>query len=466
MLRPEVKMRLKSSISNGLICLFAVTMTSGLIGCSSKQSDPAQSPNVILIVMDAVRAGHLSCYGYERRTSPHIDGFASQATLYTKAIASAPWTIPSHASLFTGKDPFQHGAHRMKVNEYIKKNPLPPSHLTLTEMFDREGYVTAAIVANDGFLSPRWGFDRGFQTYEMSSANGDSVNHRIFHWLESVEGKPFFLFINYMDAHQPYNTTPRDGLLDVPLDPDEKLPSRLLKMALQGRDRYPERLVSRVIDQYDTAIANLDEHLSQLFNKLESLDVYDNSIIVLMSDHGEAFWDHQFVQHGNDVYQEEVWIPLIIKEPEQAEPGRNEEVISESDIARLILQFLPEGTEQRYMSEFPNSMGNHPVISENYYSLKQMQIDRSRFERIRTAVYDWPNKYIHSSKGESELYNLDDDPGETRNLIDDFPAVARRLEERLEAYKSARGQSEEIVEQPALTPEEIKKLKALGYVGN
>ena len=113
-------------------------------------------PNIVLIVMDTVRADHLSCYGYERQTSPRLDKFASGATRYTRAIASAPWTIPSHASIFTGKDPFQHGAHRMEVDGELVKNPLPAAHFTLAEMFDNEGYLTAAIVANDVFLSPKW----------------------------------------------------------------------------------------------------------------------------------------------------------------------------------------------------------------------------------------------------------------------------------------------------------------------
>lgn len=146
--------------------LILLGVACALSGCSSRESHRAQ-PNVILIVMDTVRADHLGCYGYDRPISPNIDAFAKTATLYARGIASSPWSMPSHASLFTGKDPFQHGAHRMQEKTYrpvsrefakarVTKNPLHWRHMTLAQMFWKEGYRTAAFVANDGYLSPKW----------------------------------------------------------------------------------------------------------------------------------------------------------------------------------------------------------------------------------------------------------------------------------------------------------------------
>jgi len=260
-----------NSLLRGLaaVCLMCV-----LNGCSSRESNRVP-PNVILIVMDTVRADHLGCYGYTRPTSPNIDALAGTATLFERGIASSPWSLPSHTSLFTGKDPFQHGAHRMAAKPFrstsrahtemnVTKNPLHWRHGTLAQVFRKEGYTTAAIVANDGYLSPKWQLDRGFEIYDAQLADADVINMRVLTWLETKRAAPFFLFINYMDAHKPYNTTPHEGLLPDSVDQATDLPDKLLKYAQSGGGEVSEDLQQRVIDQYDTGIANLDKHLGAL----------------------------------------------------------------------------------------------------------------------------------------------------------------------------------------------------------
>jgi arylsulfatase A-like enzyme len=433
-------------------------------GCGPDRSQQAP-PNVILIVMDTVRADHLTLHGYERRTSPNIDAFAATATVYERAKSASNWSIPSHASIFTGKDPFEHGAHRMKHRRAVVKNPLHFRHRTLAEIFAGEGYITGAIVANDGYLSPKWQLDRGFQTYDAELAYANVINDRIYEWLETVEGKPFFLFVNYMDAHQPYNTTPRLNLLPEPVDRNKGLPVSLMRRVQGHQVPLPADMVERMIGQYDTGIANLDEEIGRLLARLKKDGSYDNTIIVLTSDHGESFGEHDhFVLHGNDVYETEVWVPLIIKGPGQHAPERVGHTASTSDIPRLVLQQLPDAMAVKYEAQFPNAPGNHPVISESYYSLKQLQVSR-KYDRVRTAIYDWPYKYIRSSDGESELYKLDSDPGETRNVIGDHPDIVATLAKQLDDYMTARGRAKAVAEEPALTPEELKKLKALGYIG-
>jgi len=346
----------------------------------------------------------------------------------------------------------------------VTKNPLHWRHGTLAQVFRKEGYTTAAIVANDGYLSPKWQLDRGFEIYDAQLADADVINMRVLTWLETKRAAPFFLFINYMDAHKPYNTTPHEGLLPDSVDQATDLPDKLLKYAQSGGGEISEDLQQRVIDQYDTGIANLDKHLGALMQSLKERGLFDNTIIVLTADHGESFGERGYVLHGNDVYETEVWVPIIVKRPGQVKSERIEEPASISDIPRLVLQNLGRDTEKKHEADFPNVHGEHPVISENYYATRQTHAIND--PRARAAIYDWPYKYIESSDGKPELYNLQNDSAEITNLIEVKPDIALELATQLEAYINERGRAKAIMDEPRLSAEEKRKLKALGYINN
>jgi arylsulfatase A-like enzyme len=430
----------------------------------------APAPNVILIVLDTARADHFSCYGYERPTTPNIDLFSGSAHFYGHAYGSSPWTLPSHASMFTGKDPFEHGAHTLEGKTdhgYVNVNPLDESHFTLAEMFKQEGYHTAAVIANVVYLSRRWQIDQGFDNYIVQSGWGDRVNAHVYSLLDSMGTQPFFLFVNYMDTHLPYNTAHRSGFLDQPAESDGGALAHMLEMKVLGSmGTFPPNLEQRVIDQYDTALANLDDYVGQLLDDLKQRGLYDNSMIIVTSDHGESLGEHGVVFHGKDVYEPEVWVPLLIKNPRQVTGTRIDEVVTSSDFPRLILNELPERIAARYEDKFPNRIGNHPPISENYYGrgpLKDHPLLRDRFNRVRTALIEWPNKLIESSDGDMELYHLGDDPDEASNRFSDNEA-GPGMAETLRLYRQSREAATGIVEQAPLTSEEIKKLRALGYL--
>jgi arylsulfatase A-like enzyme len=276
-----------------------------------------------------------------------------------------------------------------------------------------------------------------------------------------------------MDTHAPYNARPRPGFLAEPAPNDRgQLQRQLLVIfmhpqPIQYRKKLAE-LQQAVIDQYDTAIANLDEQIGLLFEYLKSKGLYDRSMIVLTSDHGEAFGEHDLVSHGQDVYQQLLWVPLIIKYPEQTKPRRMKTLFSTSDIPRLIFSQFPEDSLQIDLSDFPNVPGEHPIIAENYFAhpaiLKMNPWERN-FDRIRTAIFDWPHKYIHSSDGQHELYDLSADEGEATNLIAEKHAIAERLAKRLSEYQNSRPRFEDITKQDRLTEKEIEQLKSLGYIG-
>jgi len=442
---------------------------------SCGRSAPQGPPNVILIVMDTARAKNFSCYGYDRPTSPHIDAFAKQAALYTRAMASSPWTVPTHASIFTGKDSFEHGAHRLPPDKmtHILANPLAEKNTTLAEAFAAEKFATAAFAANSTYINHRYRMDQGFRDFRSQPAVSDSVNQWVYSWLDTLSRAPFFLFINYMDTHVPYNAKPRPGFLETPPPNDngelqQKLIKKYTSPGRRGRRGDPAALRQAVIDQYDTAIANLDEEIGHLLDYLKESGLYDRTLIVLTSDHGEVFGEHDLVSHGQDVYQELLWVPLIIKAPGRADPQRIDDLISTSDIPRIILSYLPERLSQKYSSEFPNTPGLHPIIAENYYAhpwLLKIKHFGDKYKRIRTVLFDTPYKYIHSSDGEHELYNFVSDRDESNNLIHARPETAAKLERRLQEYQNSRIRSEEIVDQEPLTEKELKQLKSLGYIG-
>ncbi|MCZ6816562.1 MAG: sulfatase, partial [Planctomycetota bacterium] len=272
-------------------------------------------PNVILITLDTLRADHLGCYGYDRPTSPRIDAFAETATLYRRGYATSPWTVPTHGSLFTGKFPYEHGAHSFKVDRPVMNvNRLPLEHLTLAEALKSEGYQTGAFIANNGYLTAGSQFNQGFDTYHVERVYADTLNERIFAWLDARRDKRFFIFINHIDTHRPYNTAPRPGITDRPVVRDQgQLLDRLYAAVMPGTGPIPSDLVARVTDQYDTAVANVDAAIGSLLDKLESMGIYDRTLIVLTSDHGEYIGEHHLVEHSKDVYQEVLWVPLIVK---------------------------------------------------------------------------------------------------------------------------------------------------------
>jgi hypothetical protein len=176
--------------------------------------EPKAPPNVVLLTLDTVRADHLGCYGYSRATSPRLDAFARGATLYRRSFSSAPWTLPSHASLFTGRYSFEHGARNLRSRDPGRSfSALAPGHYTLAEALKERGYATAAFVANTGLLSRRCGVNQGFDVYQTRRLPAREINAAGLEFMRKARKRPFFLFLNYMEAHRPYDARPRPGLL-------------------------------------------------------------------------------------------------------------------------------------------------------------------------------------------------------------------------------------------------------------
>jgi arylsulfatase A-like enzyme len=441
-----------------------------LSGCAPGDDAPVH-PNVVIITLDTVRADHVGCYGYPVNTTPVLDALASSSTRYTRFVASSPWTVPTHASFFTGKFAFEHGAHGFKVDTPVNNvNPLPVGELTLAEVFWDERYTTGAFVANDAFLGPRWQLNQGFETYRVERVPCTELNKRVFAWLETASKKPFFLFVNYMDAHRPYNARPVQGLLPRRVVNDKgQLLDALYEAVMPGTNPVPAGLKQKVVDQYDTAVRNLDTGIGDLIERLKSLGVYDNTVFVVTSDHGEFFGEHLLVEHSKDIYEEVLSVPLIVKYPGQTEGVVDNTVVSATDLPHMVLSAFSGENWAEHLGKFPDAPGNHEIISEIYYTRTKdlfHPVWGHRFDRIRTAIYDWPFKYIDSSDGEHELYNLEVDGAEAVNLAGSDEATAVRLAGRLREFFDSRYRSQELVDQKPLSEEERRRLKSLGYISD
>jgi arylsulfatase A-like enzyme len=465
----------------------AVTLVAGALlppACTRSDDSPSTSvsrPNIILITLDTLRADHLSCYGYSRPTSPILDGFAAHATRFDLARATAPWTLPSHASLFTGLYPFEHGTHNVKVDVSQPEfqtgdwranlpkgtRPLAQHHTTLAEFLSERGYQTAAIIANYAFLDARWKLDQGFDHYDtrFRDTTVDAVNQRVFGWLSQRTEAPFFLFINYMDTHRPYNTSPRPGLIshNVPHNSRENLIAlaNLLFEQKNPDQTQVDHLTRVLVDQYDLAVANMDAGLGDLFSYLKASRLFDDALILITSDHGEFFGEHALVEHSRDVYEPVLSIPMFLKSPRQETGSVETRPVSLAHVPHLILS----QTEWAGQGHFFTQRAHEVIIAENHYSLLSEMVRpySARFNRVRRVVYSENWKYISSSDNMNELYDIVADPDERTNLMSSKPRIAARLSEQLRALLSAPVRPHEEVTVPSYSEEELERLRALGY---
>ncbi|MDJ0847405.1 MAG: sulfatase [Myxococcota bacterium] len=323
-------------------------------GAPAARSSPAEPSYVFVYLIDTLRPDHLGVYGYERPTSPHIDAFARDATLFRNAVAQTSWTRPAVASLFTGLNPPSHGVVR-------PDRALAPDVATLPEVLAGLGYQTWGVTTN-GNVAPAFGFGRGFDRYHYLPENdanpemhqlSDRVNEIVFGWLSRRrDERPLFLLLHTTDPHSPY--TPRapfrERLAASVRDPEAG--TRPYMRRLQLGEPAPPGGQADVRALYDAEIAFNDAQFGAFLEKLKELGLYESSLIILLSDHGEAFAEHGSWQHGTTLYNEVVAIPLIIRFPGGVGRGQVVETLARQvDVLPTVLDVLGkapiEGLEGR-----------------------------------------------------------------------------------------------------------------------
>jgi len=422
-------------------------------------------PNILVITMDTVRADHMSVYGYPRDTTPHLREFARQATVYSRAVAASDMTLPSHASIFTGQYPSWHGAYAASP-DFAYGRPLVPGAVTLAEVLHAKGYWTGAVVANHSFLQANMGLAQGFSVWKHNIAMHVSSSDRPFYLREGARhalsaamstaafdgyflrasdinrdafkilgeaqtrGGGFFLFLNYMDAHIPLVPPKPFRDLFPGRDPAFQPAGRhqdLTNMVNAGKGHLTESEKRHLISQYDGGIAYIDSEIARLFARLREMNLYENTLIVITSDHGEAFDEHNLMQHAvRSVYEEHVHVPMLVKLPGQQQPRQSAVPVSHVDIMPTVLGvagYPTPGQLQGRRLDTPEQSERGPVFSEAW-ALGDVQAN-PKLRGVRRAVFDGSSKLIAGSAGPVEFYDLENDPGETVNRYDPAnPAVA------------------------------------------
>ena len=392
--------------------------------------------HILLISIDTCRADYLSCYGYPRKTTPNIDAVAQEGVLFKNAVSPVPLTLPGHSSMLTGTIPSYHGVHD---NEGYK---LGQSHVTLAEILRRNGFTTGAIISAF-VLDSQFGLDQGFDSYNdefeeeientiINQRRGGEVSRFAVNWLVEHKSEKFFLFLHYFDPHSRY-------------EPPEPFASF-----------YRENL-------YAGEVAYADYCIGQVIAKLKELGLYDSTLIIITSDHGEMLGEHRELTHGYFVYQSAIKVPLIIRLPGQTKSRRINRLVGLIDIVPAICNLLglevPSGVQGKDLSAYFD--GKRFLAPERHLYCESMYPTKYKANSILGVVTD-RFKYIQTTR--PELYDLLEDPGESNNLMKQRPQQARVLQGRLrEILERTVGKSESD-SRMELDEESRRRLESLGYI--
>jgi arylsulfatase A-like enzyme len=426
------------------------------------------SPNILLIVVDALRADHLSSYGYARPTSPTIDQLAQEGILFTNAFSTAPYTAPAHASLLTGRYPHQHGV------QWLSRRPIYDGrYTTLPQALQKQGYRTAAFSANRFWFTRKQGLGQGFTRFEgnfhalggmavrtvygrkveelllrrffedyLWRKQAQDINAAALDWLKRDQDKPFFAFLNYFDVHDPY----------FPPQPYRSQFSSLehpVGILNSYQERYNPELtpqeVQQEMDAYDGAIAYVDAHIAQLLAELEEMGLGDNLLVIITSNHGEAFGEHGTFIHANSVYLEEIQVPLILWQPGEVPAGvKVAQPVSNGALPATILELIsPEGAESDlFPIQSLSPLWAGPAAPEEWpFPLAEMEhwpwmeeVSPSSHGGMKSLVSPEHHYIEHETLG-SELYDWQQDPKEAQDLADsqDGQAIIDRFRNSLKA---------------------------------
>jgi arylsulfatase A-like enzyme/Tfp pilus assembly protein PilF len=404
----------------------------------ARKSPAPRDLNVVVITLDTTRADRLGCYGFAGVETPHIDGLAADGVLFEHSTATVPLTFPSHSSIFTGLIPPHHG---------VRDNGgffLDDAKVTLAERLRDAGYATGAFVGA-WVLESKWGLAQGFDEYsdrfDLSKYKvvslgtvqkpGDEVVDSAIAWLEETKAKKFFAWIHLYDPHTPY-------------EPPEPFASRYRGQPYVGEIAYTDKVVGR------------------LLGWLRENGLLDRTLVVLTGDHGESVGDHGESTHAYFIYDATTHVPLIVRTPWGLR-GRRALQTSGVDIMPTVLDLVglapQEGLDGKSLARAlfdPDASLDHLAYSETYYP--RYHFGWQHLRGVRSRRY----KYIEAPQ--PELYDLAQDPGETKNI---HKAYSERAEEmRLLMEAMARSTGPAAPERRSLDPDTLQRLAALGYVGN
>ncbi len=448
---PRKGLYMKGALAAAVIIVLLIGVTAvqfDQLQAQSSEHVPQSDKNVLVIIVDTLRADHMSTAGYPRDTSPHLRQFATRGTIFDVAISASSWTLPAHASLLTGLYPHEHQAIK-------QRDRLPQGIPVISEWFSEHGYRTGAFSANTVFFSRRSGFGRGFQTFHdsyppasavlvateagqvirnflyeahltenlLGRVSGDDVTSDAVSWIDRGP-RPFFALLNYMDVHDPY-VPPRKykGRYGEP----NSSPSGF-GMTLNDFPSLTDAQIRNEVAMYDASISYADEQIDLLLEHLERQGILRNTIVVITSDHGEEFDEHGFFLHGNALYYELVHVPLIIVAPSAPAGTRISAPVSLTSVPATLIDLAtgkrsPEFPQDSLATLWraPEKGSDWPAPASELAQLKFCACFPNYDQSFRSiTVGEW--HYIAGSKGSEELFNLATDPTNQINLVGSVPS--------------------------------------------
>jgi arylsulfatase A-like enzyme len=484
-------------------------------------SKPMDSPpNIVLIVFDTLRVDRLSCYGYARPTSPHIDAFAADAVQFDRAVSPGIWTEPSHASLFTGLYRSQHGMGWNRIW-------LDDRFVTLAERLRDHGYQTIAL-SNNPNVSPGTNLTQGFEQFAEPArlvywrrsvlyhfakqvwAKGGPLGSVLGRWFVFDAGghatssladallqqrdvtRPFFLFINYMEPHWPYEPTRayRRSFIrteDLARSYDINYDHRAIyQYCLLRRPVYTPRDMKILSDAYDARVREMDDYFADLITVLRANTDLDNTMIILASDHGENLGEHKLLGHEFCIYNTLIHVPLIVRWPRILHPQRVDNVVQTHDVfptilgwvgldvrqsakvmTRSLAEALPSTTASVYRHGYAEYL-HPPTWAFKIARRRDPTFDESPWMVAYRAVVDRRWKLILGSNRRVELYDLSTDPAEERDMAAAHPREVKRLQRDFAGWRrSFEPFDPNRFTGPAghrLDDDQVRRLRALGYV--
>ena len=426
----------------------------------------AKRRSVLLYVIDTLRADHLGCYGYARPTSPHIDALAREGLLFESMIAQSSWTRPATASILTGVYPPRHGAQTLR-------DRLAPEVATMAELFRQQGYRTAAFVTNIN-VAGRWGFRRGFDRYAYLQEDeeslkvhvrADEVNRQALSWLRERNGQPFFLYLHVTDPHAPY--TPLDSeerrfCGDAPSMSAEDLRSLFTALRDGTREATSDE-VRALVCRYDAEIAQTDSSFGRLLTELRRLGRYEDTAVVVVSDHGEEFLDHGGVEHGRTLYREQLRVPLVMRLPSMPEGRKVSVTARQIDLLPTLLEYVgipvPEGLDGRSLLPY---VGGRASTSEEVFAASGVGT-----RKLRALIgAGWKVIDAEGRRGDHvRMFDLDSDPGEREDVAMKRPILVQYAIQALGVwYARGTASRREDAREVPVDAATIERLRALGYL--
>jgi arylsulfatase A-like enzyme len=446
-------------------CAFPVLIILSLNLMAIPRGQPAEneSPNVVLVVMDTTRADRLSLHGYQRKTSEALEQLARRGRCYTQCYSTSSWTIPAHASMFTGLYPVRHRATQETLL-------LDEQFDTLAEILASDGYQTLGLSTNPA-VAERFGLAQGFQVFldmwrdgmkqHYSPAGVHPVNSAVEEFLRKRrQSEPFFMFINYIEPHVPYR--PPEAFLIPFLEPGQdagdvyEYSGRKWPVHYLDRVEIPPAGFDAMGRLYDGEVAHLDTVIEDLEGLFDLYGLSDDTLLIVTSDHGENLGDHGHLDHVFSLYNTTLHVPLVVLDPHEAQPGRRVETpVQVLDLFPAILRYagLQEAARDSQGMDLAAAerAEKRPMLAEYYFPSQVLSVCvkyggpekmkplQEYMRRLRSIQWEGM-KFIWASDGRHELYHLEEDPEELHNLISEEkyqPVVAdlqKRLDESIDKY--------------------------------